>query len=92
MTDAFEKHQPSLDGPAPDAQNITPSQSELPYVSRALYIGGTGNVAVRMKGGEDVIFEDVPAGTILPIRVTHVWDTGGSPSYTTTATKITAIW
>lgn len=92
MNDRYPGQHNTIDGPGDDAANVTPGQSALGNTTRALYIGGTGNVAVRMKGGEDVIFEDVPAGTILPIRVTHVWDTGGSPSYTTTATKITAIW
>lgn len=52
---------------------------------RALYIGGTGAVAVTMEGGGDVTFAAVPAGAVLPIRVTKVLSTG------TAATSIVGL-
>jgi hypothetical protein len=55
--------------------------------TRALYVGGTGNVAVRMVGDQTTpIFSAVPAGAILPIRVDKVLSTG------TTATSIVGIF
>jgi hypothetical protein len=38
-----------------------------------------------MAGGNDVTFPDVPAGTILPIRVTHILGATG-------ASSIVALW
>jgi hypothetical protein len=51
-----------------------------------LFIGGAGNVAVTTLGGDDVIFNAVPVGTILAVQVLKVKSTG------TTATLINALW
>jgi hypothetical protein len=51
-----------------------------------LYIGGSGNVSVVTIGGDEVIFNAVPAGTTLPIQVLKVKSTG------TTATLINSLW
>lgn len=73
--------------PASLAQAITKSDATSYAPTRGLYVGGTGDVAVTMAGdGGDVTFSSVPAGTILPIRVTRILSTG------TTATSIVALW
>lgn len=51
----------------------------------ALFVGGAGDVAVKMESGETVTFSAVLAGTIMPISVTQVLSTG------TNATSIVAI-
>ena len=51
-----------------------------------LYVGGAGNVAVTTIGGDDVIFNAVPIGTVLPVQVLKIKSTG------TTATLINALW
>ena len=51
-----------------------------------LFIGGAGNIAVTTLGGDDVIFNAVPVGTILAVQVLKVKSTG------TTATLINALW
>lgn len=51
-----------------------------------LYIGGTGNVRVLTIGGDDVVFNAVPAGTTLQVKVRKVFSTN------TTATNIVALW
>lgn len=38
--------------------------------TRAVYVGGAGNLVVTMKNGVDCTFTDVPAGTLLPISIT----------------------
>jgi hypothetical protein len=68
-----------LDSPATWASAVVPSDTD------DLYVGGTGDVRVRMRGGNDVTFAAVPTGTVLPIRVTRVFLTG------TTATNIIAM-
>jgi hypothetical protein len=41
--------------------------------TRGLYVGGAGDVAVRMHLGQNnVTFVGVPAGTLLPINVDRV--------------------
>ena len=75
-----------IEAPATHAEAVTPSDSaELTNVTRALYVGGAGNVVVVMHGGETVTFTGVPAGAILPIRVKQVKSTS------TTATSIVGL-
>lgn len=70
--------------PGENAAPITPNDT-TGVRSRALYIGGVGDVVVTMTGGQTVTFEDVAAGTLLPISVRHVMAA-------TTATLIVAIY
>lgn len=72
--------------PAEYAVAVTKSDSTVLNATRALYIGGDGNVAVTMSGGGDATFVGLLAGTILPVRVTKVLSTG------TTATNIVALY
>ncbi len=57
--------------PAHAAVAITKSDSTVLTVTRSLYVGTTGDVAVVMQGAT-VLFPSVPAGAILPICVTKV--------------------
>ena len=71
---------------AHSAAAVTPSDSTVLPVTRALYIGTTGNVAVVMADDENTVtFSNVPVG-ILPIQVTKVMSTN------TTASTIVALW
>lgn len=58
----------------------------LPGVSRAIWVGGAGNLAVQNSEGNSVTFVGVAAGTMLPIRTNHVMGTN------TTATNIVALF
>ena len=59
--------------PVVDAIAVTPSDStDLVNVSRALWIGSAGNVSVVMLSGATATFTGVPAGSLLPIRVSRV--------------------
>lgn len=53
---------------------------------RALYVGGAGDVAVRMLDGSTPTFSGVLAGTILPIQVDKVLSAG------TTATLMLGLY
>jgi hypothetical protein len=73
--------------PGSNAAVITPNDgTDLTYTSRALFVGGAGNIAVTMAGGQSVTFTGIIAGALLPIRVSRILSTG------TTATNIMAIW
>lgn len=78
-----------LNGPAYRAAAITPNDgTDLAFVTRGIYVGVTGDVAVNMANtpGANVIFKAVPAGSLLPLAVARVLATG------TTATNIVAVW
>lgn len=79
---------PEQSGPARNAETVTPSDTlDLPDVTRGLYVGGSGDVKVNMADtGAAVVFVLVPAGTLLPVRVSRVLATG------TTATDMVALW
>ena len=52
-----------------------------------LWVGGAGNVAVRMYGSQtNVTFTSVAAGTLLPIQIDQVLATG------TSSANIVRLW
>ncbi len=61
-----------LADPAYGAFAITAGAGALARPTRGIYIGGAGDVTVTMADGASVTFNEVPAGTILPVRATHV--------------------
>lgn len=65
---------------------VTPSDSTVLGATRALWVGGAGNVAVTFYKGGTVTFVGVPAGTMLPVVVSQVMSTN------TTATSILALF
>jgi len=84
--DNFRLHTERLDSPGANAIAITPSDStNLDRTSRAIYIGGSGNLVVEMVGGQTVTFTGVSAGCLLPIRVNKV-------RTSTTATNLVALY
>lgn len=86
-TDIFSSTREGTQGPATAAAAITPSDTgEMAYVSRAVYVGATGNVRLVMKNGATVTLQNVPAGALLPVRVRKVMATG------TTASGLVAFW
>lgn len=73
--------------PATEAVAIVASDGLTIEPTRAIYVGASGNVNVRMAQGPNVscVFLGVPAGTILPVSVTEVYATS------TTATSMVAL-
>ncbi|MCB2136842.1 MAG: hypothetical protein KDE08_13000 [Rhodobacteraceae bacterium] len=85
--DKFSDYPTSLTAPARDAAPVVPHDTnELPVLPRAIYVGQPGVVAARLAGGQTVLFENVPAGTVLPVRCNGINATG------TTASGIVALW
>jgi hypothetical protein len=66
---------------------VTKSDSTVLPVTRALWVGGAGDVAVIFTGDTAAVtLAGVAAGTMLPVQVTKVMSTN------TTATSIVALY
>lgn len=86
MSDPFNSHMSGLESPASNAFDIAPADgANLATVTRALYVGGSGDVAVTLKSGTSVVLHGVVAGTILPMRIVAVAQTD------TTATNLVGL-
>jgi len=84
--DAYANAPDSLQAPARDATPVTPSDgADLVNVTKALVIGGAGNISVITAAGNTVLISGLTAGAILNLRVSRVRATG------TTATNIVAL-
>lgn len=83
MPDPFEGRI-GLTAPATNAYAVT-LDDEFSVPCRAIYVGGDGDVAVEMVGGQSVVFKRAKAGTFLTIRATSVLTAG------TTATDLLAL-
>ena len=69
--DKFSDYPTSLTAPARDGATVTPDDvNDLTILPRALYVGQAGNLSVRLAGGQAVLFQNVPAGTLLPDAAT----------------------
>ena len=75
-----------LIAPAEFAEAVTPDDSNpVSHPTRAVYVGATGNLIVRMEGGMNVNLVDIAAGVLHPLQITHVLSG-------TTATDIVIFW
>jgi hypothetical protein len=70
--------QSGLQSPPRNTFAITPSDTtELPFVTRAVYVGATGDITARLAGDTgSVTLKAVPAGSTLPIRARQIYATG----------------
>lgn len=64
---------------------LTASDATVFPVCRSVYVGGTGDLAVRMADGQSVTFAAVAVG-IFPIQIDKLLSTG------TTATNVIALY
>ena len=73
--------------PATRASALSSSDvADLAEAPRALYVGGAGNIRVTMLDGGEATFLSVPAGSIIPIRISKLWATS------TTATAVMGLY
>jgi hypothetical protein len=87
IEDTFRSHARSLVSPPECGAMVVPDDTApLGHVSRALFVGEAGTLAVRLQDGTDLVFANLPPGALLPIRVSHVLATGS------TAAGIVALW
>lgn len=87
MADPFATHAPGLTSPIAAAAAITPDDGvDLPQATRAVFVGGPGDLTVTLVAGGTVTLTGLAAGTWHPIRVARVHATG------TTATDLIGGW
>lgn len=85
-SDRYAGMSPGLLSPYVGAVAISKSDSTVIETTRGIYVGGAGDVKATMQDGSVATFVGVPAGTILPVRVTVVWSAG------TSATNMVALY
>lgn len=86
-TDLFDLNQPGLTSPLEYGFAVTPHDTdELAQVTRELYVGTGGNLALELKHGDTVTLNNVADGSRLPYRAAKVLATG------TTASQIVGLY
>ena len=72
--------------PSANAEAVTPADSDLSFITRGIYIGGSGNLVVVMAGtGATVTFNSVSAGIVYPIMASQI-------KAATTCTNVVALY
>jgi len=75
-----------LNHPSADATEITPADVDLPFKTRGIYVGVSGDLAVVMADSKNTVtFVGVAAGSVLPLMVTQI-------KAATTATGVIALY
>ena len=86
IADPYADLVPATDGPLVGGFAVTPAVADLPVVTRALMVGGAGDVAVVLRNGNQITLPGLQPGAVYPIRVTRVLVAG------TTATGIVGLY
>jgi hypothetical protein len=85
--DLYSKITDNVEAPAMGAFTVTGSDTnELDIYSRAIYVGGSGDLSLVTLNDETVTFKAVPVGTLIPIRAKKILVTG------TTATDLLGLY
>ena len=83
--DQFENRSPGLESPASGGAALSPDDNaDLAQVTRALWVGTSGDVSVVLKSGDAVTFKNATGW--MPMRVARLMATG------TSATGIVGVW
>ena len=85
IKDPFQNIREDISAPCDNAFSITPADSDLAYATRAVYVGGAGDLVIETVKGDVVTLVGVLAGSILPLRVKQV-------RAATTATNIIGLY
>lgn len=86
ITDVLWGFQRNFLGSGTKFAAITPHNSTDIPLTRAVYVGGAGDIVAIDADGSATTFTAVAAGTLLPIRVSRINSTS------TTATALVAIY
>jgi hypothetical protein len=86
MADRYGDLATGLESPASHGFAVTPNDGvDLPDITRAVYVGGSGVLNVILLSGADLSLAGVAGGTVLPLRIRRIKATG------TTATAIVGL-
>jgi len=86
-TDNFANAATGLTSPARNAMAITPNDgTDLASVTRGIYVGVSGDIALVTAGGQTVTFKTAAQGSTIPIQAARVLSTG------TTATNLIGLY
>jgi len=75
--------------------NVAANPGDLNSVQNrgaCIYIGGEGNLDVELESGDRVVFKGLTAGSFLPILAIKIFGYDATPTLTTTATDIIALF
>jgi hypothetical protein len=86
IADPYADHIPATDGPLVGGFAVTPAAADLPVVTRALMVGGAGDIAVVLRNGDQITVPGLQPGAVYPLRVARVLAAG------TTATGIVGFY
>ena len=87
MSNLREAEGRGYEQPGRDGRDVTPKSTEFTDgPCKSLWIGTGGHVQIITEGGTTLTFKNVPSGSPLPMRCTHVLADG------TTAEDIIAIY
>jgi hypothetical protein len=76
-----------IDGPANNADEIVgDDNTDLAFATRQIYVGTGGDINMTTLGGQDVVFKNVPTGSMIAVRVKRLKAT------LTTASNIVGMW
>ena len=85
--DQFKDFPATLTSPATNAVDVVPNDGvPMANISRAIFVGQTGDISLEMQSGQIVTFQNVQGGSILALRTLKVRQTG------TTASGIVSLW
>ena len=77
MADKFTAQKSQLDSPPSGSFPISPHDSNLlPFATRALYVGFTGDVRVEYVNGDIDTMHNIAQGVHHPMRIIRVFATG----------------
>jgi hypothetical protein len=86
-TDDYAQFATGLDSPYRHAAAVTPSDTvDLTNVTRAVYVGGAGNVVLVTEQGETVTLTGATVGSVYRVCASRIKSTS------TTATNLVALW
>ena len=86
MAETYEHYAAGLESPASHGFDIVPDDTvPLPSPTRAIYVGNGGQLCLTLLSGTTVTFQNLSAGSLLPVRATRVFLTR------TTATGIIGL-
>ncbi len=79
--DTFSSYQVGLNSPYANAFTIVPHNTNaLAFDTRAIYVGGDGDITLVTTGGDTITLIAVNAGNIYPIRA-NIIKTSSSATY-----------